>query len=96
MPRRRSVDEGTTLLARNDGGETHTFTRVQNFGGGVVPFLNTLSRNPVEAEECKTLDAEDFVPPGGTYSLPLPGVKDQTVKVQCCIHPWMRSTVRVE
>ena len=95
VPRRRSVEEGTTLLARNLGGEVHTFTRVQNFGGGIVPILNTLSRNPVEAEECKTLDSEDFIPPGGKYLLPLPGVKDQTIKVQCCIHPWMRSTVRV-
>ncbi|MDQ6633738.1 MAG: hypothetical protein M3068_05070 [Gemmatimonadota bacterium] len=96
VPRRRSVEEGTTLLARNLGGEVHTFTRVENFGGGIVPFLNTLSRTPIEAPECKTLDSEDFIPPGGKYNLPLPGVKDQNIKVQCCIHPWMRSTVRVD
>jgi hypothetical protein len=29
---------GDALIAVNNGGETHTFTRVANFGGGIVPY----------------------------------------------------------
>lgn len=82
---------GETLQAVNLGGEVHTFTRVANFGGGVVPLLNTLSGTPNVAPECLAETA--FVPPGGTDT----EVLDQagTMKFQCCIHPWMRTTVRV-
>jgi hypothetical protein len=33
-------------------GETHTFTEVAQFGGGLVGLLNDLSGNPVPAPEC--------------------------------------------
>jgi len=82
----------TTLVAVNKGGETHTFTRVENFGGGIVPVLNTLSNNPVEAPECKALEGDDFVAPGGTYRQQAP--TSGTAKFQCCIHPWMRLETR--
>ena len=83
---------GQTLLAINRGGEVHTFTEVRRFGGGIVPSLNQLSGNPVVAQECNQLEADDFVPPGGTY-------RDEvgeagTELYQCCIHPWMRAVVR--
>src|SRR4051812_31551147 len=51
-PSRRDVAAGTQLLLDNYGGETHTFTRVENFGGGFVPPLNMVSNNPVPAPEC--------------------------------------------
>src|SRR5437764_9742700 len=51
-PNRREVRAGSQLRLENRGGETHSFTRVNVFGGGVVPILNTLSGNPVEAAEC--------------------------------------------
>ena len=84
---------GQTIVARNNGGEVHTFTEVKEFGGGLVPFLNDLSGNPDEVAECKALEPDDFVTPGTTYqaSISLPG----THKFQCCIHPWMRSVVSV-
>jgi len=40
---------GQTLLAVNQGGEVHTFTEVEDFGGGRVLVLNALSGNPVPA-----------------------------------------------
>lgn len=85
---------GQTIVARNDGGEEHTFTQVAEFGGGIVPGLNALSGNPIEAQECTTLEADDFVPPGGTYSAPL--AQAGTRKFQCCIHPWMRAVAQVQ
>jgi hypothetical protein len=83
---------GDALIAVNKGGEMHTFTRVADFGGGLVPFLNELSGTPNVAPEC-TVETT-FVPPGGTDSESL----DRTgeLKFQCCIHPWMRATVLVK
>jgi plastocyanin len=85
---------GQTLVAMNRGGETHSFTEVEHFGGGIVPLLNQLSGNPVPAPECLALAADDFVPAGGTFrDEPLADVG--TEHYQCCIHPWMRAEVHV-
>ena len=83
---------GQTLLAVNRGGEVHTFTEVEEFGGGIVPILNQLSGNTTVAPECTQLAPSDFIPPGGstTDEVEEPGVE----KYQCCIHPWMRTVVR--
>jgi hypothetical protein len=81
-----------TLPIVNRGGEVHTFTEVEEFGGGIVPVLNALSGTPVPAPECLALAPEDFVPPGGRTSHAFqPGEAD---KYQCCIHPWMRAVTR--
>ena len=109
-PRRGPVESGRSLELKNRGGETHTFTRVANFGGGFVAPLNALSNNPTPAPECATGSAPNnlvprppsatniFVsassevdgPTAGSSALPA-GV----TKWQCCIHPWMRSTITV-
>lgn len=82
---------GQTLRAVNRGGEVHTFTEVEEFGGGIVPELNDLSGNPDPAPECLALEDEDFVPPGATFD---DEVEEAGVEhYQCCIHPWMRTTV---
>jgi hypothetical protein len=86
---------GETLIAVNQGGEDHTFTEVEKFGGGIVPDLNALSHNPVMAPECGALDEDDMVPPGGTYEEEEPLEAGKTAKFQCCIHPWMRLEVQV-
>ena len=83
---------GQTLMAVNRGGEVHTFTEVEEFGGGIVPVLNALSGNPDVAPECLALQADDFIQPGGFDAddeVEEPG----TEHYQCCIHPWMRATV---
>lgn len=84
---------GETLVAHNDGGEVHTFTRVAQFGGGVVPFLNALAGTPNVAQECLGLPPAEFMAPGGTDSEVLDQAGD--IKFECCIHPWMRTTVHV-
>lgn len=92
-PPEMTAKEGVTLLAINNGGEVHTFTRVAAFGGGRVPLLNQLSGNPNVAPECNELEGDDFVPPGGTYQEEVTSAATQLF--MCCIHPWMRTTVHV-
>lgn len=104
-----TVDEGTVLTLENRGGETHTFTKVANFGGGFVAPLNALSGNPVPAPECATVTlgglipkppspANIFVKAGTTEVGPTAGgsvlPSGTTTKFQCCIHPWMRIELR--
>jgi plastocyanin len=88
-----NVQEGSTLTAINRGGEVHTFTEVEHFGGGIVPLLNQLSGNPTPAPECLALGPADFVAPGGRFTVTESEAGVETY--QCCIHPWMRTTVRV-
>jgi plastocyanin len=94
-PATLTVNEGDVLPVVNTGGETHTYTEVEEFGGGVVPALNQASGNPVEAPECANKAEVDSstVHSGQTM---MHTFDDQgTVKYQCCIHPWMRQTVTV-
>ena len=87
QPSYLSIDE-KTIRVRNGGGRTHTFTKVANFGGGFVPQL---SGTLIEAPEC--MASPPTLAPGQTAQLNLaPGV----YKFQCCIHPWMRATIRIE
>ena len=92
-PRQVGLRDGQAFLAENRGGEVHTFTEVDEFGGGIVPLLNNLSGNPVPAPECLALGPGDFMPPGGMSP---PDVEVSGVHhYQCCIHPWMRTDVTV-
>jgi plastocyanin len=89
-----SMQVGQMLVARNRGGEVHTFTEVEEFGGGIVPLLNELTGLTTVAPECRTLAGSDFIPPGGSSS-----EKEEEAgveKYQCCIHPWMRAEVRIK
>jgi hypothetical protein len=103
-----TAQTGAVLSLENRGGETHTFTKVANFGGGFIGFLNTLSNTPVPAPECATVamgqlipKAESpsniFVEAGTTEVGPIAGSallpSGTTTKFQCCIHPWMRMEV---
>jgi len=84
---------GQKLVAINNGGETHTFTEVDEFGGGIIPVLNDLGGFGPTAPECNQL------PPGAMLA---PGARSSETeeeggveKYQCCIHPWMRAEVRI-
>jgi plastocyanin len=90
-PSTLNVRVGQELLAVNRGGEVHTFTEVEEFGGGFIPDLNVLAGTPVPAPECLSLVPGDFVPPGGTYTDEVGGAG--TELYQCCFHPWMRAVV---
>jgi len=84
---------GEVLAATNRGGETHTFTEVEEFGGGIVDQLNELTGLTEIAPECQRLAGSDFLAPGASSSEEEEeaGVE----KYQCCIHPWMRAEVRI-
>jgi hypothetical protein len=90
------------IRVENTGGRDHTFTEVTQFGGGFVPPLNTAQSTP--ASQCATVN------PNGTLSpapealatllrpgdeLRIEGLAPGTHLFQCCIHPWMRTTVKI-
>ena len=88
-PSHVTVKAGKTVHVSNRGGRGHTFTEVTDFGGGIIPPLN-IGLSP--APQC----TQGAIPlaPGATVTLTslAPGLH----KFQCCIHPWMRATIRVE
>lgn len=96
--------KGARLRIDNLGGEVHTFTEVKHFGGGFVDFLNQATGNLKPAPECAKIVNGQLVPqPAGPDNQFLaPGTHkshrldpDETVvRYQCCIHPWMRITIR--
>jgi hypothetical protein len=105
-PDRVETEESVNLTLVNRGGETHTFTRVAQFGGGFVAALNTASGNPVPRPECAQMMDGNLVPQppsanniflehGETEAGPRI-VEDEEAKFQCCIHPWMRVTFNPE
>ena len=100
-PLQATTHAGEAVLIKNVGGEVHTFTPVEEFGGGFIPILNDLSGNPVPAPECLNVPALDFVA-GGQSSLisaaALAAVADANgiARIECCLHPWMRSEVRIK
>ena len=84
-----SIQKGESVHVRNRGGRPHTFTKVANFGGGVVVPLNG---GLVQAPECPAL-TNNLAPGAKTNVAGLaPGVH----KFQCCFHPWMRAAIKVE
>ena len=88
-----AIQLGQRLVAANHGGETHTFTEVAAFAGGIVSSLNDLMGLSTVAPECQQLQPTDFVPAGGSTS----HVEDEAglELCQCCIHPWMRAEIGV-
>jgi hypothetical protein len=94
------VSLGNSFQVNNRGGETHTFSVVANFGGGRVPFLN--AGNATVAPECvagPNATNVDIAAGGGLrVTTGATGVMKTkgTFKVQCCIHPWMRTTVVIQ
>jgi plastocyanin len=93
-PTELTLHLGQSIQATNNGGESHTFTEVAQFGGGMVPALNAASGNPIEAPECAALATNTLIPAGGVFTTS-PETESGTEYYQCCIHPWMRTTVNV-
>jgi hypothetical protein len=80
----------------NRGGRTHTFTEVDEFGGGFVPPLNAAVVTQTAAHECldKAVTDASTLKPGDMLK-----IKEEKAGLelyQCCIHPWMRIAVRVK
>lgn len=98
QPSQMHLNVGRPTIIENRGGEVHTFTPVAQFGGGFIPDLNGISGNPVPAPECLNFATMVFIPAGAVEEGPTAGTSDLPVGVsrfQCCIHPWMRTTVEV-
>jgi hypothetical protein len=95
-PEHLGVADGGTIRATNRGGEFHTFTPVEEFGGGCVDDLNALlGLEPVA--ECANpffVFVVTGIAPGETFeSEPL---GQGTHLFECLIHPWMQTTVTVD
>lgn len=93
-PTHATLSVGQRLVAVNRGGEVHTFTEVEEFGGGIVPRLNELAHTPDVAPECMQLAPTDFIQPGATFNGDVED-EEEVEHYQCCIHPWMRMDARV-
>jgi hypothetical protein len=86
---------GGSIEAYNKGGETHSFTEVQNFGGGCVAAINQLLGGLTPVPECATpAFGATLVPAGG--ELETPALNSGVHLFECLIHPWMRTTVTVD
>lgn len=96
-PGRFHIDEGDRLRVVNVGGEFHTFTEVDTFGGGCVPEVNAALGLPATdmIDECQdpSLFGTTGVAAGG--AIHLRGLRAGTHKFECLIHPWMQSVVTV-
>jgi hypothetical protein len=92
-PPQAQMGVGDVLMAVNHGGETHTFTEVEEFGGGIVADLNERMGLATVAPECNALAPSAFIPAGGSSA----ETEDEegVEKYQCCIHPWMRTEVHI-
>jgi plastocyanin len=98
-PRTTVVTAGDLVKVRNIGGEVHTFTRVQRFGGGFVEELNELLELE-QVPECVPIPSRSnrFVEAGGvTFFRTGRGsvVPVGTTHWECCIHPWMKASIEV-
>lgn len=99
-PDQVTIHVGDKLTIQNTGGETHTFTKVTSFGGGLVAPLNALSGNLIPAVPAPGVNVfATFVPAGGVTTVSsAPGeilAPGQNL-FECFIHPWMRAVVTVE
>jgi plastocyanin len=96
-PSHLTVGFGKTVRITNDGGRGHTFTKVVDFGGGSVAGFNI---GMTKAPECPATPPQvtDAILPGGSADLTGLAVSppNQPHKFQCCFHPWMRATIRVQ
>lgn len=95
-PRQLTIRHGTNLRVLNEGGETHSFTRVRRFGPGCVPEVNEILGLPEGAmvAECRSRAwLRTLRAPGD--GLRLRHLPAGTHRFECLIHPWMRTTVQV-
>lgn len=91
-----TIKSGTILTAVDQGGEPHTFTEVAKFGGG---FITPLNGGEQTVPECaggfsSVAVAKTRILQGS--QLQFAGLSKGEHHFQCCIHPWMRTTVEVK
>jgi plastocyanin len=94
-PDKVTINKGTPLIVVNQGGEPHTFTEVEKFGGG---FIADLNGGEAMVRECAggfkvVAVARTRILQGS--QLQVTGLSKGEHLFECCIHPWMRLTVEV-
>ena len=105
-PDETRVDRGQATILESRAGEFHTFTKVAEFGGGIVGGLNDLVGFEDARPECGVEDGplaapradNVYVPAGINVPGPVAGsasLPRGKTRWQCCIHPWMRSEITV-
>jgi plastocyanin len=88
------VKPNKTIEVTNEGGRLHTFTHVENYGGGFVPDP-ALNLGLTTAPECNPATiGPSNLPPGASLTVKNLAVGEH--RFQCCIHPWMRTLIKVE
>jgi hypothetical protein len=87
-PEQVRLSGGQFLRLDNRGGEVHTFTEVENFGGGFVEELNAAL--PPGTPLAEPIGPLRFIDAGAQIDLTVPA---GTHLFECLIHPWMRTTV---
>src|SRR5438067_7223141 len=84
------IEVDDSVMVRNRGGRTHTFTEVRNYGGVKIPSP-ALNKGLITAPECvQSID----IAPGGKAEVH--GLAEGNHHFQCCIHPWMRALIKVQ
>jgi plastocyanin len=102
-PDKTEIKAGGALNVRNVGGEVHTFTEVTDVGFqdlGCIQAVNQVLFGPATTAVSGLCPAPNVLP----GILVFPGQPPVTVaeneagveKYQCMIHPWMRTTIKVE
>jgi hypothetical protein len=93
LPNGTELKPGGHLDVVNEGGETHSFTEVVDFGATPIPDFAVLNNAlPPGTPFAVPVGADlHFVPSGGT--LRIDNLSVGTHKFECFIHPWMVSTV---
>jgi hypothetical protein len=93
------IDADESIKVKVKGGEGHTFTELPMFGPGCVPQLNEplgLTGPAPTPEQCAVFFATTSVAANGGSTLTVSGLSPGTHFFECVIHPWMRTTVKVE
>src|SRR4051794_41624629 len=88
-PGRLTLKRGQVLQLDNRGGETHSFTEVVDFGGGIIPPLNAVF--PPGTPLARPIGDLRFIPPG--EQLDVSGPPTGTPLFECLTPPWMEATV---
>jgi hypothetical protein len=95
-PSTMTIKKGSLLSVVDEGGEPHTFTEVQQFGGGFVAPLNGGQDTVPECSGGFTNVAVAKTRILQGSRLEVNGLAKGKHLFQCCIHPWMRIEVDVK
>jgi plastocyanin len=97
-PSRATIAAGQAIPVSNVGGEFHTFSRTEEFGGGFVAELNELLGLDVIADGCTQPPGPTnlFLGAGESGTISSAALGSGTHRFLCCVHPWMRATYRVQ